>query len=225
MRDHPKRNLLLGLALAAVIAGAIIAAEPGGSRHHASKAKHGLARGSAPGDQQRAADYLGISRAELRRRLRFGETMADVANATPGKSASGLIATLLAARTTRLKANKLPTAAERDALAHARTQIVAEASHRRGRSGPIPTAAAYLGLSEPALRAKLQAGESLAEVATAEHRSPAGLIEALVTLRAKRLKTALAQHAITPTQEKAALSMLHTRIVREIEQHPATRSG
>jgi hypothetical protein len=225
MRDHLKRNLLLGLALAAVIAGAVIAAGPRGSQHHASKAKHALARGSAPGDEQQAADYLGISRAELRRRLRTGETMADVANATPGKSASGLIAALLASRTTQLKAHKLPTAAEREALAHARTQIVAEASHRRGRSGPIPTAAAYLGLSEPALRAKLQAGESLTEVATAEHRSRAGLIEALVALRAKRLKTALAQHAITPTQEKSALSTLHTRIKREIEQRPGSRSG
>jgi hypothetical protein len=219
MTDHLKRNLLLGLALAAVIAGVIIAVAPRGSpRHGGSKTKQGVARGSAPGDLQQAADYLHISRTELRRRLRTGETMAELANATPGRSANGLIATLLGSRATQLKGQGSSSTAEREALSRARSQIVSEANHARGRSGPVPAAAAYLGLSEPALRARLQAGESMNEIATAEHRSGAGLIEALTAVKASRLKTALAERAITAAEEKAALSTLHARVKREVEQ-------
>ncbi len=41
-----------------------------------------------------AASYLGISTADLRTRLQAGQTLAQIANATAGKSRDGLIATL-----------------------------------------------------------------------------------------------------------------------------------
>jgi hypothetical protein len=225
MNDHLKRHLLLGVALAAVIAGVIIAVASSGGHHHATKSKQGLARGSGPGDVQLAAQYLGISRAELRRHLRTGETMAEVADSVPGHSASGLVAALLAPRAAHAKAQKPSSAATQEAIKHARAQVTAEAGHRRGRTGPVAPAAAYLGLSEPALRAKLQAGQSLAEVATAQKKSQDGLIAALIAVKARRLKTALQEHAVTPAQERAALSRLGKRVRRQIDAHLASPSG
>jgi hypothetical protein len=220
MKDHANRNLLLGLALVAVIAGVVIALLSGGAHHHhATKSKQAISRGSGAGDVQLAADYIGISRSELRRRLRSGETMAEVADATPGKSAGGLIAALLAPRRAQVKAHQPSSVLEQEELRRARAQVVAEASHGRGRTGPVATAAAYLGLSEPALRARLRAGESMAQVAKARHRSRSGLIEALVAVKVRRLRTAVAEHAITPAQEKLAIARLHSRVQREVEQH------
>jgi hypothetical protein len=223
MKDHANRNMLLGLALVAVIAGVIIAVLSGGAhQHHATKTRQANSRGSGAGDVQLAADYLGISRAELRRRLRSGETMAEVANATPGKSAAGLIAALLAPRRAQVEAHQPTSVAAQEALKRARAQVVAETSHGRGRSGPVPTAAAYLGLSEPALRARLRAGESMEQVAATRHRSRSGLIGALVAVKARRLRRAVAEHVITPAQEKRALASLHSRVQREVEQHLKT---
>jgi hypothetical protein len=225
MSEHLKRNLLLGLALAAVIAGVIIAAAPGGG-HHTRLASRGLAAGSSkPSDVQLAAGYLGLSPAALRRRLRSGETMAEVAAATPGRSASGLIARLLAAREAALKAEKPLTSAGRQTLSRARSQIVAEANHGRGRSGPVQAAARYVGLSETALRDKLRSGQSLAQVAVGQSKSRAGLVEALVTLKAARLRTALAEGAITGGEEKAALASLASRVSQEVDAHIVTSAG
>lgn len=44
-----------------------------------------------------ASAYLGIAEADLMTRLRAGETLAAIANATPGKSRDGLIAALVTA--------------------------------------------------------------------------------------------------------------------------------
>ena len=54
---------------------------------------------------QVAATYLGISLDSLRTQLQAGKTLAQIANATSGKSASGLIDALVADATTRFGAN------------------------------------------------------------------------------------------------------------------------
>jgi hypothetical protein len=51
-----------------------------------------------------AASYLGVSLAQLRSDLEGGKTLAQLAAATPGKSADGLIAALVAAKQQRLAA-------------------------------------------------------------------------------------------------------------------------
>jgi hypothetical protein len=51
-----------------------------------------------------AASYLGISEDQLRSDLESGKTLAQIANATPGKSASGLIGALVAAAKQKLDA-------------------------------------------------------------------------------------------------------------------------
>jgi hypothetical protein len=50
------------------------------------------------------AHYLGISPAQLRSELQSGKSLAQIADATGGKSAAGLIETIVAARRARLKA-------------------------------------------------------------------------------------------------------------------------
>ena len=49
-----------------------------------------------PGDLDAAATYLGITTTDLLTQLQAGKTLAEIANATSGKSADGLIAALLA---------------------------------------------------------------------------------------------------------------------------------
>ena len=54
-----------------------------------------------PGDDLDAASaYLGVTSAALQSDLQSGKTLADLAGATSGKSASGLISALVAAETT-----------------------------------------------------------------------------------------------------------------------------
>lgn len=225
MSPNLKRNLLLGVALAAVVAGVILAVLPRGGHHGHPASRAHATRGSQVSDIRLAAEYLGISRGALRRRLRSGETMAEVANATPGRSAGGLVAALFAARRRALTSGTPGSAAERQALARARAQIVAEADRGRERSGPVAAAARYLGLSEGALRARLKAGRSLAQVAAEESKSRAGLIDALVALKSARLRTALTEGAITRGEEQSALSSLPERVAQTVREHIGTSSG
>ena len=51
-----------------------------------------------------AATYLGLTQAELQTALQSGKTLAQIANATDGKSAAGLIDALVAAEKTKLAA-------------------------------------------------------------------------------------------------------------------------
>ena len=51
-----------------------------------------------------AAGYLGVSVARLRQDLRSGRSLAQIADAAPGKSVTGLIDALVSAREAQLKA-------------------------------------------------------------------------------------------------------------------------
>jgi hypothetical protein len=79
-----------------------------------------------------ASDYLGVPARTLRRQLRDGRTLAQIASSTPGRSTSGLIAALLAARARVLDraraAGRITAAAERRLLSSARARIAAQVS-------------------------------------------------------------------------------------------------
>src|SRR5207245_9230585 len=70
--------------------------------HHRSGARRPSA--PAPGRGSPAASYLGLSPARLRADLAAGMTLAQIADATPGKSTRGLIDALIASRRARLAA-------------------------------------------------------------------------------------------------------------------------
>ena len=121
------RNTKIGAiavtAVALVAAGGAFAA----GKYHGSKAaaRGGLSAGSAAsqtpgtahdrrgfgfgrgfgrgGDLATAATYLGVSESDLQTGLQSGKTLAQIANATNGRSSSGLIAALVAAAKTRLE--------------------------------------------------------------------------------------------------------------------------
>jgi len=76
-----------------------------------------------------AADYLGTTPWQLKHQLREGKSLADVADATTGKSASGLVDALSAAIKTKLDAKvtagRLSSTREATILANADTKLAA----------------------------------------------------------------------------------------------------
>jgi hypothetical protein len=82
-----------------------------------------------------AAAYLGVPRAQLRAELRAGRTLAAVAQATRGKSASGLIAAIVSGARLRLDASvaagRLTAAREKLLLAMLERRVAAQVSSAR----------------------------------------------------------------------------------------------
>jgi hypothetical protein len=74
-----------------------------------------------------AKTYLGLSGDQIKTQLRDGKSLADIANATPGKSANGLVAAITAALTTKLAAavtaGKISSTQEATILAAAAPKI------------------------------------------------------------------------------------------------------
>jgi hypothetical protein len=76
----------------------------------------------------------------------------------------------------------------------------------------LDVAASYLGLSEPELRAKLDGGKSLADVAKDQGKSVDGLVQALVDDAQKHLDEAVSQGRLTQAEERQVLDDLKQRI-------------
>jgi hypothetical protein len=214
-----RKKLLIGLAAVAVIAGvtaaAVMAAQPA-ARHHRR------------GPLATAAGYLGVSSTQLRSELRSGKSLAEIADATAGKSEAGLIAALEAAGKERLTAD----AAKLPSVATAEVERVGgpSAAHTFGGGGEhgrvLATAASYLGVSAAHIRAQLLAGRTLAQITEASAgKSVAGLIEALVTARKAALAKALAAGKITQAQANVALPRLTTHATAEVDRVHARHSA
>lgn len=216
MNTPPKRKLMLGIALAAVVAGVLIAVLSGG-RHHASADARGAAsRGHS--EIQVAASYLGLSPRELRQRLRKGQSMGEIADASSGRSSAQLVATLLAAKGAELKREHLPSATEEAELRRLHHRLAVEVRRSRRRVFLVQ-AASYLGLDQSRLQEELSSGKTLAQIADATSgRSAKGLIDALVAARATALRRAVKDRQITPAEERAALATLHRRVSLEVER-------
>ena len=78
------------------------------------------AAGAVAGTQRVATAYLGLTPAQLRHAQAEGRSLAQIANSTPGRSAAGLTAAIIAADKTRLtgevKSGAMTPAAERQVL-------------------------------------------------------------------------------------------------------------
>jgi len=81
-----------------------------------------------------------------------------------------------------------------------------------GEHGHLSSAADYLGLSGPQLFQKLANGQSLADVAKAQHKSVDGLKKAIVDGAKQDLDQAVKSGFLTDAQAKQALSALQSRI-------------
>jgi hypothetical protein len=216
-----RRNLLLAVAAAAVIAGLVLALVFGGghSGHHSHPARTAKgSRGILANDATTAARYLGITRAALRRRLRDG-TLSELADATPGRSAAGLTEALLAPHEAQLRAQHLSQSEEAARVKTLRERVSEEVQHRRHGLGDMAVAARYLGVTEAALRSKLLQGHSLAALAkSTPGASRSGLIALIVKTRTKRLEAAVTARTITLKEERSAISLLEHRAVREVDR-------
>ncbi len=174
--------------------------------------------------------YLGITETALVTQLQAGQTLAQNADATSGKSAAGLIDALVAAAKAEIAAEVTAgriTQAQADQItAGLKAHITAKVNnprpargpggpdgHRHGPGGDDFTAAAtYLGITEAALTTQLQAGKTLAQVADAtSEKSAAGLIDALVAHETTELDAAVTAGTITKAQRDTIVAQLKAR--------------
>jgi len=83
-----------------------------------------------------SASYLGLSTAELDAQLQAGHSLAQIADATPGKSASGLIDARVGAREAALKravaSGRISAATERALLVSLRKRVTSEVERKPG---------------------------------------------------------------------------------------------
>jgi hypothetical protein len=215
-----RRKLMIGIALVAVLAGVtaavVMAAQPAAHR-----------RGG--GALATAAGYLGVSQTQLRGELRSGKSLAQIADATSGKSETGLIEALEAAGRERLSAAaaKLPSviAAEVD-RAGGPANARAGARLRRGHSRALAAAASYLGVGAARIRGDLRSGKTLAQIASATSgKSEAGLVAALVAARKAELAARVSAGAITQAQANAVIPGIAARVSAQVDRVHGKRAA
>lgn len=203
---------MVAIALLAVIAAVLVLTLGGGSKHHASRQAS-----SGEGPTASAASYLGVGAATVRRRLRSGETLTEIAESTPGRSSRGLLRAMLAERAAELTKQGLSPAEVRAKESQLRTRLRAQLRHRRRVGRSLAAASSYLGISQAQLRSQLRSGRTLAEIAVAHGHSPAELVEGIVKIRRARLAAAVKAGQITAADERLALRQLRRRVTRQIK--------
>lgn len=247
-----------GIVVVALVAagGAVAAVKLRGGGHGSAAASHATlvssstastgrgwhrfgGRGGFPGGPMRggddlaaAASYLGISASDLVTQLQSGKTLAEVANATAGKSASGLVDALVAQEQTELaqavKDGHL-TQAQADQIQQNLKQRVSDRVNGTGFPGPghgpwgfghhggpgddLATAATYLGLSQSDLVTQLRSGKTLGQLADATTgKSKAGLIQALVAQEQAELAQAVQDGRLTQAQADQISPTIQSRV-------------
>lgn len=235
MRRSWKQKLMIGVAVAAVVAGVIVAVVSSGGTSHApgSVARASSARGGRRGAIAVAASYLGLTGAQVRADLRAGKTLAEVADATSGKSAAGLVDALVKAKAASLYAavadGKLPTARERARLTALRRRAAAKVNQpyeAEGGRASLSAATSYLGVTAKQIRGDERSGRSLAQIADATSgKTAAGLIDALVAARKANIAAAVASGRLSRASEQTLLSTLKKRVTAEVNRAPSRRAS
>jgi polyhydroxyalkanoate synthesis regulator phasin len=184
-----------------------------------------------------AAEYLGLTNAELRERLEDGQSLAEIARAED-KSVDGLKQALLDDAKARLdqavEDGELTRERANEMLERLRGRIdeVVERGfedfgppilglHHLG--GPLlvtnfEAAADYLGLTRAELRERLEDGQSLADIASTEDKSVDGLKQALLADAEQRLDEAVEKGELTRERANEMLERLRERIDDFVER-------
>lgn len=130
MHFRTKFALLFVMVLAFLPAGGNAYACGGG---HSSRTVYAAEHHPRAGVLYVAKSYLGLSFRQLKTQLHDGKSLADIANATPGKSASGLVDAVSTALKTKLdawvSAGKLSSTREASILAAAAPKIEKLVNH------------------------------------------------------------------------------------------------
>jgi hypothetical protein len=234
-------RLVLAVAAVALAAGVAASVAVGGSSRPAlerTAAVHRRAHAAGSGlpawhgDVPVAAAYLGRDAKQVRRSLRAGSSLAAIAAATPGKSDSGLVEALVAARARRLQAaaaaGRLSKKAEQRRLSRLRARVAAEVARKGGPAAGrgaavLAPVASYLGVRVGRLRLELRTGRTLAQIADATPgRSAAGLIAALVADAKARLDAAVAAGRLSASAEARRLQALPARVTARVNHRRRT---
>jgi hypothetical protein len=199
-----KRRLALAVGIAALAAGGAVAAfaATSGTPHRGHSARTGAQPGGR--DLPAAAAYLGIAPQQLESELSSGKSLAQIADSTAGKSESGLVAAIIAARRAHLAAaaEKLPKSVQAEVKRTRRAHLAAAV--RR-----------YLGLSGVQIHDQLRAGRTLAQIAdSVPGKSSAGLVAAIVATRQQQLSAAVSAHKLTQAQADHRSATLTKRVTR-----------
>jgi hypothetical protein len=216
-------SVLLALGLLAGLGAAVaVAKAPGKTNPRAGNVQQ---RGLLPV----AAAYLDLTPAALRRELRAGKSLAQVATAK-GKSVDGLQSALLTAFRSRVQAARAAgklNGARADRLLLRAPQLIerivnatprARKSLARGARGLLKVAATYVGLTNAQLVAELRSGKSLAQVATAKDKSVDGLEQALLAALKKKVDAAVAAGTLDAARAQTLLERAPARIERIVQR-------
>jgi hypothetical protein len=156
-----------------------------------------------------AATYIGVTEAALRTELGTGKSLAEVAVAH-GKTRDGLIAALTQAATTEITT-----------LVDTKNPFPVSPAGGRGfriEGSPLAAASTYLGVTEADLRAKLQSGQTLAQIAAATAgKSRDGLIAALVADENAKIDQAQQASKITADQATQLKANVTTRVTAMVD--------
>jgi pyrroline-5-carboxylate reductase len=217
--QHMSRRLVASAAALALVAG--------GGAAYAATGSHSASKGGGRGAIKSAvAAYLGLTAQQLRADLKGGETLAQITSAQ-GKTVSGLEQSIEAAIKTRLDqavtAGRLTSQREQQILSllPARLDKLVNVSHPGAltrhklgalRRGLISVSATYLGLTPQSLRSELRTGKTLAQVATAQGKTAAGLEQSIEAAIKTRLDKAVTAGKLTSQREQQILSRLPARL-------------
>jgi AraC-like DNA-binding protein len=178
-----------------------------------------------------AADYLGLTQAQLRTQLDSGKTLAQIAK-DRGKSVDGLVDKLLAAKKARLdeavEDGRLTRAQADEIEAEMRKAVTEFVNNGRpefpklpggpglfGLPGPdqfLSTTADYLGLTEAQLRTQLNSGKTLAQIARDRGKSVDSLVDKLVAETKARIEEAVEDGRLTRAQANEIEANLKERV-------------
>jgi hypothetical protein len=156
-----------------------------------------------------AATYIGITTDQLRTELGTDKSLADVAVAH-GKTRDGFIQALVAASET-----SITTLVDQKGIGAQR------GPGDRGVIGDqLSVAATYLGTTTADLRTKMQAGQTLAQIAAATSgKSRDGLVAALTTDAKAKIAAAQTAGTITVAQATELTNGLADKITRFVESN------
>jgi len=224
--QHKTRRLAAISAALALVAGGGAALAAGGKHAGAKNARHGAILSAV-------TSYLGLSAQQLRADLAAGKTLAQIATAQ-GKTVGGLeqtIETAVKARLDKAVAAGVITGAQEqkllsglqsrlDALVN-RVHPVAALRHGFRARALVRVAAGYLGLTPQQLRSDLVAGKTLAQVASEQGKTVAGLEQAITSAVKARLDKAVTAGRISAQTEQKLLARLQSRL-GELVDHSFT---
>ncbi len=85
-----------------------------------------------------AATYLGTTTTDLQTKIRAGQTLAQIANATAGKSRDGLLSALVAASTAKIDAAQTAGTITADQATQLKANLSTRLAQLVDNSGPFP---------------------------------------------------------------------------------------